>query len=178
MIFTSDSFIEYVVELPSGQSVTNPTDPVNIIKSDGVTETVFADLNTALRCLAFMVARNQYYLQASDDIIIVNVSGTKLLILETTFLNQKLLNSFNMVYSRGKVVCVHRNMSNIMSLSDALRSVGLKSNNVLLMNNFDLETNVKQLERPHIKICDINIKASVASSSDGTLLEDTLQIIY
>ena len=178
MIFTSESFSEYSVELPSEESVKNPTDVVNIIKSDGVTETVFQDVTIALRCLAFMVARNQYYLQASDDIIIVNVSGVKLLVLETTFLNQKLLNSFNMVYARGKIVCVHRNMSNIMSLSDALKSVGLKSNGVLLMNNYDLETNVKQTERPHIKVIDINFKASVATSSEGSVLEDTLQIIY
>ena len=178
MIFTSDSFIEYVVELPSGQSVKNATDPVNIIKSDGTTETIFQDVNTALRCLAFMVSRNQYYLQANDDIIIVNVSGTKLLVLETTFLNQKLLNSFNMVYSRGKVVCNHRNMSNIMSLSDALKSVGLKSNGVSLLNNYDLETNVKQTERPHIKVVDINYKASVTISAEGSVLEDPLQIIY
>ena len=178
MIFTSESFSEYSVELPSEESVKNPTDVVNIIKSDGVTETVFQDVTIALRCLAFMVARNQYYLQASDDIIIVNVSGTKLLVLETTFFNQKLLNSFNMAYSRGKVVCNHRNMSNIMTLSDALRSVGLKSNGVLLMNNYDLETNVKQTERPHIKVIDINFKASVATSTEGSVLEDPLQIIY
>ena len=178
MIFTSDSFIEYVVELPSGQSVTNPTDVVNIIKSDGTTETIFQDVNTALRCLNFMVSRNQYYLQANDDVIIVNVSGTKLLVLETTFLNQKLLNSFNMVYARGKVVCNHRNMTNIMSLSDALKSVGLKSNGVSLLNNYDLETNVKQTERPHIKVVDINYKSSVTISAEGSVLEDPLQIIY
>lgn len=179
MIFTSDSFSSYSVETPtSGQVVGNPSDPVNIVKSDGTTETVFADVLTALRCLNFMVSRNQYYLQANDDIIIVNISGTKLLILETTFLNQKLLNSFNISYVRGEVVCVHRNMSNIMSLSDALKSVGLKSNGVTLLNNYDLETNVSQSERSHIKVVDINYKANVTASHEGSVLKDTFKIVY
>ena len=65
-------------------------------------------------------------MQANDEIIIVNISGVKLLILETTMLNQKILNSFNFIYSRGDVKGVHRNLSNVVSLTDALVSVGYK----------------------------------------------------
>ncbi len=36
--------------------------PINLIKSDGTTETVFDSVQTALNCLALMSARSQYYL--------------------------------------------------------------------------------------------------------------------
>ena len=71
-----------------------------------------------------MHARKQYYLQANDDVIIVHVSGVKLLILETSMLNQKLLNSYNFIYSRKSVRGVHRNLSTISNLTDCLISVG------------------------------------------------------
>ncbi len=61
---------------------------INIVKSDGTTETVFDSVQIASICLAFMFARNQCYLIASDDIMIINVSNLKLLILETTFLTK------------------------------------------------------------------------------------------
>jgi hypothetical protein len=74
---------------------------INIVKYDGTTETVFDSVQTALSCLAFMCVRNQYYLMASDDTMITNVSNVKLLILETTFLNQKPLSSFTLSYVQG-----------------------------------------------------------------------------
>ena len=44
---------------------------------------------TGLNVLEFMMSRNQYYLMGSDDVMIINGDGVKLLILETTFMNQK-----------------------------------------------------------------------------------------
>ena len=64
-----------------------------LIMSDGTTNTIFDSVYTGLNTLVF--SRNQYYLMASDDVMITNVDGVKLLILETTFMNQKLINSFS-----------------------------------------------------------------------------------
>lgn len=178
VLFTDSSFPAVSVET-ANIPVANPTDPVNIILSSGVTETVFDNVNTALKCLAFMVSRNQYFLQASEDLMIVNISGVKLLIVETTFLNQKLLNSYNLSYSRGKVVCTHRNMSSIESLTDALTSVGYKkSSGTAFENNYDLEVSLSQLERPFLKVVDVKYKSTVVNSTEGSLLTDATAISY
>ena len=58
--------------------------------SDGTTKTIFDNITTALKCLKFMRSRSQYYLQASDETIIINCE-TKLLIFETTFTNQTII---------------------------------------------------------------------------------------
>ena len=60
---------------------------INLNMSDGTITTVFDNIYTGLNTLEFMMSRNQYYLMASDDVMIINVDGAKLLILETTFLN-------------------------------------------------------------------------------------------
>ena len=98
--------------------------------SDGTTNSIFDNVYTGLNTLEFMMSRNQYYLMASDDVMIINVDGAKLLILETTFLNQKLMNSFSFHYIRGKVRCIHRNLASIMNLTDALISVGYKNHHL------------------------------------------------
>jgi hypothetical protein len=140
---------------------------------------VFDKLETALKCLAFMDARYQYYLMANDDIMIVNVSGVKLLILETTFMNQKLMNSFNICYLRGYLAFVHRNLSTIGSLTPALVSVGYKkSTNIQFNNNFDLDGAflVSPTEKPRIQVVDINYVAPTTENI-GSFLEDETPIV-
>ena len=95
-IFTSTSFPTSTVDKPVGAADLSTADgnqAVRLVMSDGTTKTVFDSLTTALKCLNFMRSRDQYYLQASDEITIVNCE-TKLLVLESTFLNQTLLNSY------------------------------------------------------------------------------------
>ena len=43
--------------------------------SDGTTNTVFDNVYTGLNTLEFMMSRNQYYLMASDDVMLINVDG-------------------------------------------------------------------------------------------------------
>jgi len=179
-IFGSSDFTSYTIETPtSTETKGTALAPITIIKSDQTTETVFDSLDTAVRCLAFMNARKQYYLQANDDIMIMNVSSVKLLILETTMLNQKLMNSFNFIYSRGGVKGVHRNLSAIMNLTDALVSVGYKkSSTVAFNNNYDLENNLADGERPRIKVVDYHYIQTPTSSTAGSLLSDVASIVY
>ena len=147
--------------------------------SDGSTTVVFDAILTGLYLLGFMQSRNQYYLQASDDVMIINVSGIKLLILETTFMNQKLLNSFTCIYARGKVRCIHRTLATVMSLTDALCSVGYKRDvNLAFVNNYDLQDGLVDVSRPRIQVFDYNYMANPQGSSDGSLLEDGGKIMY
>ena len=102
-LFDSTDFSTYTVDVPSSEVGNALIDNGNIslIKSDGSTQIVFNSLETALKCLNFMNARNQYYIIAGDDITIVNCQ-TKLLILENTFINQKMLNSYVFSYHGKK----------------------------------------------------------------------------
>ena len=180
VLFTQNSF-PVSSDLPvSGQVGTvQAVGSINIVTSDGTTETVFDSVQTALNCLAFMSARNQYYLMASDDIMIINVSNVKLLVLETTFLNQKLMNSFTMCYIQGEVMGVHRNLSTMLNLTDALVSVGYKrSSPSNFANNWDLQEALPNPEKPHIQIVDVNYRSVVSTSADGSKLHDDVQLMY
>ena len=105
-LFGSSDIASYQVETPIND-VKGSGGSVTLIKSDGATESIFDSLDTALGCLNFLNSRKQYYMQANDDIIIVSVSGTQFLILETAMLNQKLLNSISFIYSRRDLRGVH-----------------------------------------------------------------------
>jgi hypothetical protein len=84
---------------PSG-TITIPGGNVSFLKSDGTNAIIFNSVADGLTCLQFMHSKNMYYLQLSDDITLINIGGVKLLILETTFLNQKLMNAFHFSYIR------------------------------------------------------------------------------
>ena len=128
-LLTSANFPGITLETPTNGTVTNPNSSVSFNKSDGTVAVIFDSVTSAMLCLAFMEARDQYYMLVNDDIMVVNVSGVKLIVMETTFINQKLMNSFSFQYNRGSVACVHRNLSNMVSLTDALVSVGFKKIN-------------------------------------------------
>ena len=171
-IFTSSDFTGYTPSQPTGAASLTDTGSITLIKSDATTETVFDSLTTALKCLNFMNSKNMYYLMAGDDITIVNCQ-TKLLILENTFTNQKMINSYVFSYHSKKIKGIHRNLSNMVNLTDALISVGFKTNNTIFQDNSDL-TAIPDDQRPRIKIVDWYY----FSGANGSLLEDTTQIVF
>ena len=61
----------------------------------------------------------------------------------------------------------------MVNLTDALISVGFKTNNIVFQNNNDLETNRPDAERPRVKVLDW-----FYFTTNGSLLEDTTQIIF
>ena len=167
-LFTDLDFTTNTVDVPVGQSTITDNGVVSLTKSDGVTQTVFSSLTVALKALNFMNSRSQYYMMAGDDITIVNLQ-TKLLIVENTFVNQKLLNSYVFSYHGKGVRGVHRNMSTMFNLTDSLMSVGFKVNSSTIWNtNVDLET-----ASTNIKICDWFYHVG-----SGTQLEDQTQIVF
>ena len=94
-LFTS-SDLATEVDVPvgeTGESPPNAAHSVQLTLQDGTVINVFDSLTTALKCISTMRAKGQWFLQASEDVVVVSV-GTKLLVLEATLVNQKMLQSF------------------------------------------------------------------------------------
>ena len=177
LLFSSASFTG--IRRNSPANVTgNPVEAGNAVSltlSDGASLQVFDNLETALKCLEFMRQRSQWMLQASDDVTIVSVGSTKLLLLEMSLVNQRLLASFAPAYMGGQTRFLHRTMSQSLSLDDALQAVGFaKLSTAAYKGNFDLT----QSPSPHIIAVDWYFRSSVSSSTDGTQLNDATPISY
>ena len=151
------------------------TDPITLQLSDGTSITVFDKLSTALRLAAFMRNSAQWQIAASEDVTIVSANGgLKLLLMENTLQNQKLLTSFVPVYTGDQLLFVHRSMSSVMSLTSALRTVGFCVKGLPYNNNLDL-----RLGNTFIQLVDWNYQASLSTSGEGTLLNDgTPLLVY
>ena len=152
-IFDNTDFAGSTIDVPVGETIITDNGNISIIKSDGVNQIVFNSLSTALKCLNFMNSRGQYYMAAGDDITILNVQ-TKLLIVENTFTNQQLMNSYVLTYHGNSVKAIHRNLSNLFNLTDALKSVGFKVESTNFNTNADLQTNLADEDRPRLAVCD------------------------
>lgn len=152
-----------------------PNDPVDLRMSDGVTVRVFENLVTALRCLELMRTRSQAYLAANDDVSIYAIGFTKLLVCENTLQNQRLMSSYAPTYDAGKTRFVHRSLSSVVNLQDALQSVGAVVRGPLQRND-DLRA-----EGLHMVLVDWNYDADASAlTSPGSVLDNTsaTQILY
>ena len=78
--------------VPAGSSDAIFTGSVDIILSTGTTQQVFDTLPTALKCIHFMEQQKLYSLSPNEDVTIINLRS-KLLVLENTYMNQKMMNS-------------------------------------------------------------------------------------
>ena len=171
-IFDNTDFAGSTIDVPVGQTTITDNGNISLIKSDGVNQTVFNSLSTALKCLNFMNSRGQYYMAAGDDLTILNLQ-TKLLVVENTFINQKLMNSYVLTYHGNSVKAIHRNLSNLFNFTDALKSVGFKVESTNFNTNADLQTNLADEDRPRVAIVDwyYFVTANI------TKLTDTTQIV-
>ena len=60
-------------DLPQGQtSIPNPAHGVQLTLQDLSVVTVFSSVEVAMQCLKAMKARGQWFLQASEDVIVVS----------------------------------------------------------------------------------------------------------
>ena len=104
---------------------TNPDDPVDLRLSDGTTVRCFDSKITALPLLEQTRVRKQAYVSLSDDVSCYAVSqGAKLIVCENTLQNQRLRASFSADYTAGQTRFIHRSLSSVQTLVDALNSVG------------------------------------------------------
>ena len=136
------------------------TGGIDMILSTGVTVQVFESMGTMLKCIHYMDSHNLYSMSPNEDITILNLRS-KLLILENTYINQKMMNSYVFTYHGAKVVGIHRSMSSIVSLEEALQSTGFRCVGIPwgdAESNAKMETNRNDSDRPRIVVCDYKYK--------------------
>ena len=141
--------------IPANSSDVIFSGSVDLILSTGITQQVFDTLSTALKCIHYMETNKLYSLSPNEDVTILNLRG-KLLILENTYINQKMMNSYVFTYHGSQAQAIHRSMADMVSLTDALSSVGFRC--VGLPWNTDtnpkMETDRADKDRPRIQIVD------------------------
>ena len=98
---------------------------VDLILSTGITQQIFDSLSSALKCIHYMEANNLYSLSPNEDVTVLNLRS-KLLILENTYINQKMMNSYDFTYHGAGVRAIHRSMADTVTLTNALSSVGFR----------------------------------------------------
>ena len=175
-LFTESQLSSVSYDLPVGVTglPSHPNDQVQLQLSDGSNVTVFDKLTTGLRLLTFMRTNHQWQVSASEDVTIVSINAVKGLIMETSLLNQKLLTSFLPTYIGDQIRFVHRTMSTVLSLTDALKSVGFCfTGSSPPNNNLDL-----RLASTGLILFDWNFEANPADSTSGSLLNDGTQLRY
>ena len=149
---------------------------VDLILSTGITQQVFDTLSSALKCINYMEANNLYSLSPTEDVTILNLRS-KLFILENTYINQKMLNSYVFTYHGAGVKAIHRSMSDTVSLTDALSSVVFRCVSVTWSTdcNPNMETDRADKDRPRIQVVDYLYKSPNLPRTD--LLDSTPIVI-
>ena len=175
-LFTEAMLSSVSYDLPEDTTGTplHPDDQITLQLADGTLVSVFDKLTTGLRLLTYMRTHAQWQVAGSDDVTIVSINAVKGMVLENSLINQKLITSFLPVYIGDQVRFVHRSMSTVLSLTDALKSVGycMKADTPFA-NNLDL-----RLGTTGIQIFDWNYMANPSMSSDGSLLSDGSPLRY
>jgi hypothetical protein len=136
---------------------------VNLTLSDGTVQTVGQSIDL-LSLLWTMRGNRAWMMYASEDVVCVSVCGVKMLVMETSLINQRLLNLYSPVFMGGKVRWVHRNQSLVLDTGDALRSVGSFAAG-------RLQTNA-DLAPWNLQVVDW------AYGAGGSVLEDRVPLIY
>ncbi len=104
----------------------------------------------------------------------MSISAVKVLVLESSLTNQKLITSYLPILLGGEVRWASRTTSLVLSTIDALKSVGFCHKGELpFSNNLDF-----RLGGAHMQIFDWSYEASPASSSVGSLLADPTPLRY
>ena len=153
----------------------HPGAAVALALSDGTQITVFDTLETALKLANFMRTHKQWTVAASEDVTIALANGgIKMLVCENTLQNQKLLTSFVPCYIGDELQFVHRSMSCVVSLTEALRSVGFcVKSSTPFGGNLSL-----RLGGTNVQLVDWNFQASPATDGDGSQLHDGAPLLY
>ena len=158
--------------LPVG--VTTPTNPTHIVSfelSSGELITV-GSVSELMRLVHAMRAEGLYSIMPTEDLFIVLAGAAKLIICESSFQNQKLLNSAAPAYTQGRLEFIMRSCAQVMSLDDALSSVGhYRTASAPYAPNYDLQQPVGPY-RPHVTVVDYKYSQLAGASGQGTQLAD------
>ena len=107
-----------------------------------------------------MGAGNSYSLSPNEDATVLNLRS-KLLILENTYINQKMMNSYVFTYHGAQVRAIHRSMADTVTLTNALPSVGFRCVGLPWSTavNPKMETDRADNGRPRIQVVDYLYKS-------------------
>ena len=107
-----------------------------------------------------MEANKLYSLSPNGDVTIINLRS-KLLVLENTYINQKMMNSYVFTYHGNQVQAIHRSMADMVSLSEALASVGFRCISLPWDTavNIKMENDRADKDRPRIQVIDYVYKS-------------------
>ena len=146
--------------IPSGVSDPIFSGSVDIILSTGITQQAFDTSSTALTCIHYMETNTLYSLSPNEDITILNLRS-KLLILENTYINQKMMNSYVFTYHGNQVQASHRSMADMVSLTEALASVGFRCIGLPWSTDINpkMEADRADKDRPRIQVVDYVYKS-------------------
>ena len=141
--------------IPANSSHVTFSGSVDLILSTGITQQVFDPLSTGLKCTHYMEVNKLYSPSPNEGITIINLRS-KLLILENTYTNQKMMNSYVFTYHGNQVQAIHRSMADMVSLPEALASVGFRCASLPWDTeaNPKMETYRSDKDRPRIQVTD------------------------
>jgi len=161
-LFSASDFTGFTstFAVPSGITDVLFSGSVDLILSTGITQQVFDTLSTALKCIHYMEANKLYSLSPNEDVTILNLRS-KLLILENTYINQEMMNSYVFTYHGSQVQAIHRSMADMVSLSEALASVGFRCIGLPWSTDINpkLQENRADKDRPRIQVVDYVYKS-------------------
>ena len=102
-----------------------------------------------------MEANNLYSLSPNEDVTILNLRS-KLLILEKTYINQKMMSCYAFTYHGAGVRAIHRSMADTITLPNALSSVGFRCVGLPWSTdcNPKMETDRADKDRPRTQVVD------------------------
>ena len=161
-LFSASDFTGYwaAYAIPSGTEDVIFSGSVDIILSTGIVQQVFDSLSSALKCIHYMEVNNLYSLSPNEDVTIINLRS-KLLILENTYINQKMMNSYVFTYHGNQVQAIHRSMADMVTLPEALSSVGFRCVGLPWSTavNAKMENDRADKDRPRIQVVDYVYKS-------------------
>ena len=161
--------------VPAGNSDVILTGSVDLILSTGTAQQIFDTLSTALTCINFMEQQKLYSLSPNGDITMFNLRS-KLVVFENAYINQKMMSSYVLTYHGNQVQTIHRSMAVMVSLSQALASVGFRCIGLPWVTDTSpkMETDRADKDRPRIQIVDY---VYISPTLPRTNLQDSPPII-
>ena len=107
-----------------------------------------------------MESNELYSLSPNEDITIINLRS-KLLISENTYINQKVMNRYVFTYHGDQIQAIHRSMTDSVSLTEALASVGFRCVGLPwgTASNAKVENDRADKDRPRIQVIDYVYKS-------------------
>jgi hypothetical protein len=163
--------------VPGGKLVANPTHMVTLVLSTGESVQV-GTVDMMMRLITAMRLQQIWHIQPTEDLIIMLADTEKLIICEATFQNQKLLNSCTPAYIQGQLAFLQRGTASVLSLDEALQSVGhYRMNRGACQSNFDLQQPTGNFS-PRMIVVDYAFKSDAATTSEGTQFIDFAPLYY